>query len=335
MRMDLALTQVSQLAFGYWQAQVLFAATELGVFDALAGGPLPAERIAARCGVAEPRLRRLLDACVAQRLLTRTAEGYANAAHAQRLLVTDSPETLVHWVRVMGRWYRPWGGLAQAVRSGVPAEERGLRLGDDPAYLEDFILGMHEYNARSAAALPELVAQEDAKLLVDVGGGAGTYSLAFCRAWPGLECEVIDLPAVTEIARRTIAAAGLEDRIRVRAGDYYTDRFGQDADVVLLSNVLHQESREACLDILGRAARALRPGGRVLVNGHFLDDSRTSPPFTTLHNLSALVLWDGGGSCTATEMRELMAEAGLVDIEVHGTAEPSAKLLVGRAAHDH
>lgn len=331
MRTDLELAQVSQLAFGYWHAQVLFAATELGIFDALADRRLTSARLAERCAVPAPRLRRLLDACVGLRLLTRDADGYANAPHTRRLLVTDSPDSLVRWVRVMHRWYGPWGELPTAVRTGSAAEERAARLGDDPAYLEDFILGMHEYNSRSAGSLPASLQREDAAVLLDVGGGAGTHSMAFCRAWPGLTCELIDLPGVTDIARRVIAGEGLSDRITVREGDYYQDRFGQDADVVLLSNVLHQESWDRSVDILRRAAKALRPGGRVLVNGHVLDETRTSPVFTTLHNLSALVLWDGGESRTVEEMEQIMAEAGLSDIAVHPTGEPSARLLVGRA----
>ncbi|MFI7497615.1 methyltransferase [Streptomyces sp. NPDC049687] len=330
MALDLGMAQISQMAFGYWQAQTLFAAVRTGVFEVLAEGPLTVEKAAAAGGLPEDSALRLLDACVALRLLTRSGDGeYANTPHAQRLLVEESAESVTRWVKVMSRWYDPWGGITQALRNGQPVEDRALRLGDDEEYAADFILGMHEYNSRSAAALARLVPQQGAGTLIDVGGGAGTYSIAFCEQWPGLTAEVIDLPAVLPLTERTVARAGLDDRVRVRAGDYYTDRFGSAVDVVLLSNVLHQESPEAALDILGRAREALSASGRVLVHGHFLDETRTAPLFTTLHNLSALALWDGGRSYTVAEMTELMRRAGLTDVEVVQAPEASAKLLVG------
>ncbi|MFF1905124.1 class I SAM-dependent methyltransferase [Kitasatospora sp. NPDC058218] len=333
MALDLALTQVSQLAFGYWHSQVLIAAVELSVFDALADGPLSAEEVAERCAVPADSALRLLDAATALRLLTRGADGgYGNSRTAERLLTTGSPESLVRWVRVMGRWYQPWGRLGQALELGRAVEDRSERLTDDPAYVEDFILGMHEYNSRTAEAVARALPAEDARRLIDVGGGAGSYSIAFCRVWEGLRAEVVDLAPVVELAGKVIGEAGLADRITARTGDYYQDAFGTDADVVLLSNVLHQESPENCLSILGRSAAALRPGGRVLVHGHFLEESRTAPVFTTLHNLSALALWSGGRSYTTDEMAELMTAAGLSDIEVLPTAEQSARLLVGRTA---
>ncbi|MBV1849547.1 methyltransferase [Catellatospora tritici] len=334
MKVDLGMAQLNQLAFGYWQSQALFAAVTVGVFDALADGPLPAAEVGSRCGVpADPALR-LLDACVAIRLLTRSPDGeYANTPHTQRLLTTASPESVVRWTRVMARWYEPWGDITQALRDGKPVEDRALRLGEDPVYLADFILGMHQYNVRSADLLAHAVDQQGARTLVDVGGGAGTYSIAFCRAWQDLRCEVVDLGAVVPLARETVEAAGLTDRIRVRTGDYYSDAFGAaDVDVVLLSNVLHQESPQVCVDILRRARAALAEGGRVLVHGHFLDEARTSPAFTTLHNLSALVLWDGGRSYTVAEMTALMQEAGLGSIQELPAPEGSAKLLVGQAS---
>ncbi|MGW1012410.1 methyltransferase [Streptomyces termitum] len=332
MALDLQLGQISQMAFGYWHAQVLFSATNLGVFDALADGPLGCDDLAARLSLPAEPCRRLLDAATGLRLLVRDPDtgAYANAPASARLLTSGSPESISRWVDVMSRWYGPWGDLGEAVRLGHAVEHRDTRLGDDPAYVEDFILGMHVYNARTAQGLADTLEDPGPVRIADIGGGAGTYSIALCKAWAEARSEIVDLPGVAPLARATVADAGLADRVTVREGDYYRDAFGTGLDVVLLSNVLHQESRDKGLDILRRALAALSPGGRVLVHGHFLEESRTAPVFTTLHNLSALVLWSGGRSYTAPEMAELMAAAGFADVEVRRTPEPSARLLVGR-----
>ena len=84
--------------------------------------------------------------------------------------------------------------------------------------------------------------------------------------------------------------------------DYRHDEFGADADALLFSNVLKApRSAARCW-----RARVRRCGG--CVQGYFLSEDRRAPQFTTLHNLSALALWDGGR--TVGDMQALIAAAG-------------------------
>src|SRR2546427_5405406 len=96
---------------------------------------------------------------------------------------------------------------------------------EDRAYLEAFILGMHEYAAGSSDAVAAAIELEGAELLLDVGGGGGTYSIACCRKYPDLSAVILDQPPVLEIAANVAAASGLSDRISVRADDYRTADF--------------------------------------------------------------------------------------------------------------
>jgi len=81
-------------------------------------------------------------------------------------------------------------------------------------------------------------------------------------------------------------------------------------DVVLFSNVLHQESPELVVDMLRRGRAALAPHGRGIIHDYFLDESRTSPVFSTLQNVSLSLMWSGR-SYTVEEMRALAESAGL------------------------
>lgn len=328
--MDIPFMTLSRLAFGYWEGQPLYAMAELGVFDALADGPSRATALADRLNTSVDGMTRLLDAGVALRLLTRdpqTDGRYRNSELAASLLTSTSPDTLIHWVRVMGRWSRPWSQLADAVRTGRTVEDQGLRLGDDPGYMRDFILGMHEYARRGAGELPRVIPLDGLRRAADIGGGAGTYAIALARAAPSLHVAVLDLKPVLDITRAMVAAHGLSDRISTGVIDYAHDRFGADLDLVLMSNVLHQESDSVCLSMLGRARDALTPGGRVVVQGHFVQPDRTGPLFATLHNLSALALWSGGHSRTLQEMADLAARAGFTDIS-HGPVGKSGLSMV-------
>jgi predicted O-methyltransferase YrrM len=327
---DLAFGRLNQQVFGYWHAQPLFALADLGVFDALTEAARPAVDLARQMGCEPRAFEGLLNAGTALGLLTKSGEDFANSESSKRFLVTGSPETLIHWVRVMGRWAEPWTRLRHAIETGKPIESQALRLGADPAYLEDFILGMHEYARRSSGALAAAVDLSDCERLLDIGGGAGTYAISLAQANPRLHIRLLDLPPVLPIARRIIGEHDLAARITTGETDYQRDSFGStDTDAVLFSNVLHQEAPEICISMLQRGSDALKKGGRVLVHGHFLDESRTAPLFTTLHNLSAYALWSGGRSYTVAEMSGLMAEAGFSDIRPIAIKESATTVVEG------
>lgn len=325
--MDLAFQRLTSTAFGYWQAQCLFALVEHRVFDRLAEGPATCGQLVDDLGLDADVAERVLDAGVALGYLTKQNGRYANSGTAQRLLLDTSPDGLAHWVRAMGQWSRPWSRLPEAMRVGridTPEDTGG-------ADRRDFILGMHEFARRAAAALPEAAALTDPKRLIDVGGGAGTYAIAFCQAHAALRATVLDLPEVLEITAQTAVAAGLGGRIEAAAVDYRSDPLGSGADAVLFSNVLHQESEEVVIGMLRRGAAALAdPGeGRILVHGHFLSDDRTHPLFSTLHNISAVLLWGTGSSYTVEQMRALMRRAGLDAGQPRAVPGSTSELLVG------
>jgi hypothetical protein len=48
---------IFQLATGFMAAKHLFIANEIGLFTALADGPVPLDRLAALTGIARPRVR--------------------------------------------------------------------------------------------------------------------------------------------------------------------------------------------------------------------------------------------------------------------------------------
>src|SRR5258708_1066057 len=75
-------------------ARTIMAATKLGIFEALASGPLPAHKVAAHCGT-DPRATEKLLTALAGCGYVRAAHGqYALAPVARTWLLTDSPRSL-------------------------------------------------------------------------------------------------------------------------------------------------------------------------------------------------------------------------------------------------
>jgi len=299
-----------ELAEGFFASQVLFSANELGVFAVLAESPRSVDELADATGTVPDALERLLNACVTVGLLSGGDGVYTNSQLADDVLVPDRPGYMGNWMRLMARWMRAWVRLTDTVRTGEPAEDPMLHLGGDPDYTRDFILGMRDYAQLRGSEIVRYLDLSGGLRLIDVGAGPGTYGILFARKWPDLQVTLFDLPDVVRIAEAQVVEAGLEPRIQTTPGNYYEDEFGQEYDVVFLSDTLHQESSAVCEMILQKAYKALRPGGRIIVQAMFLDEGRVSPRWPVMHSLILLLVYGGGRAYTARETVELLEKVG-------------------------
>ncbi len=144
-------------------------------------------------------------------------------------------------------------------------------------------------------------------------GGYGDYSLALCRAYPGLECVVFEQPESEEAARSFLARHGAADRVHIITGDYRESLPEGPFDAVLLSNILRGETPEAARALLHRVRGAMSRGGLLVVQDLFRSDPCGSGPLLAsafgLHLPQAM-----NGS--EVEVVALVRECGFTDVEI-------------------
>ena len=323
--------QLIQLTLGYWRSQVLFTAHELGVFNALSGGDKSAEEIAGTCSSSVDRTERLLNACVGIGLLKKENGRFQNLRISETFLTRGQPRYMGNWIDLMSAWYRPWENLSQAVRTGQPVENPLEHLGGQSDYTRFFIMAMHDYAIGPGKEMPNHLDLTGRKTLLDVGGGPGTYSILLAQKNPQLSAVVFDLPPVVEIAKEIISEYSLSDRVTVRGGSYLEDdlRNGTNGfDVVLLSNMLHQEDPETCKMILRKAKDALADDGLLVVQAMFLNGEKDGPVWPTLHSLLLSLVYDGGRAYSLDETLGMIAETGFSQPQVRRISLLSAESLI-------
>ena len=76
--------RIFEIAQGFMASKHLFAASELGLFEALGEGPVDLDGLAARTGLTRRTARISADAMVAIGLLERHGDRYANSAWRPR-----------------------------------------------------------------------------------------------------------------------------------------------------------------------------------------------------------------------------------------------------------
>ena len=320
---------IMQLALAYRASMVLFAASELRVFTALAQQPKTAAEVAQGAGAQHEPVRLLLNGCVDAGLLVRDGEKYSNTPVADAFLVEGRPAYIGHGLKYAEDLYPVWGRLGELMRSNAPVMEPESLLGGDPEKTRAFVLAMHERARGISAVLPHGVDLSGRTRLLDVGGGPGTYSIALVRKTPGLRSTVLDLPGVLAIAREIIADNGCADRIDTIPGNYLTTAFGEGYDVVLLSGMMHRETPDNCRLLLRKSFAALDRRGLVIVSDVFFDDDeRTRPPFATHFALSMMLTAEHGTTHAKPQMAAWMSEAGFTDVEIRNLPKPNPHSLV-------
>ena len=160
-----------------------------------------------------------------------------------------------------------------------------------------------------APVLAERVSLQSARVLVDVGGGTGIYSILCLMRNPKLRAIVWDRPEVLHVAADFADQYGVGDRLKLRPGDMFVDPVPE-GDVILLSNVLHDWDEPECQELIARCAAPLPAGGRLLIHDVFLNDALDGPLSIALYS-AALFSVTEGRAYSAAEHRTWLKSAGL------------------------
>jgi len=254
----------------YWQACTLHAGVKLGLFTLISNEEIDAQGIGERLGCDVRGITMLLNALSAMGLVKKKQDKYANTDASKSLLVKDSPRYIGYMIMHHHHLVEIWSRLDNAVRSGKPVREIGLR---DKQELESFLMGMFNLAMGIAPQVAREIDLKGRKHLLDLGGGPGTYAIHFCLANPDLKATVFDLSATRPFAGKTIAQFGLSDRIGFVPGNYLEDEIEGTFDVAWLSHIFHGEGPDACQMIVEKTISAMAPGGLVLVHDFILNDT--------------------------------------------------------------
>ena len=125
-----------------------------------------------------------------------------------------------------------------------------------------------EVNERFVADLLKYASPTDKNLgseMLDLGTGTALIPIELCRRWSSAKVLGIDMSeSMLVLARKNIAAAGLEHSIRVEAADakHLPYKDGQFA-AILSNSIVHHIPEPA--EALAEAVRVLAPGGIVFV----------------------------------------------------------------------
>ncbi|HUI77201.1 MAG TPA: class I SAM-dependent methyltransferase [Bryobacteraceae bacterium] len=245
-------------------ARAIIVATELGVFSCLYERPCSALEIAKKCQLDPRATEALLGALVSADYLKYRRERFELTSKSRKWLAAQNTWSLFDYMPHVRDVWEMLSGMEGFLRNGVALDIHSGQSGDAWSRYQR---AMRSLAALSAAeVVGRLPLATDARRMLDIGGSHGFYAVAFCSKYSQLSATILDLPAAIEHAAPILAGEGMGDRIRHQAGDALADDLGENAyDLILLSNLVHHFTDPQNHDLMARAARALVPGGLLVI----------------------------------------------------------------------
>jgi hypothetical protein len=326
-------TQILQVGFGFWASKVLLTAVEFDLFSVLAERPLSGQELGERIGLHPRGIWDFFDSLVALGFLDREGNGtqalYRNTESSGLYLDKNSPSYVGGILAMLNeRLYRYWDDLGEALKTGQPQNE--IKHSQKPIFeelysdlpkLEQFLGAMSGLSLTNFKTLAERFDFSSYSTLCDVGGASGQLSILVAGRHAHMRCISFDLPAVEPIAKKTIAAAGLADRVTTAAGDFFEDPLPK-ADVITMGMILHDWNLEKKRHLVRAAYDALPDGGAFVAIENLIDDERRENIFGLLMSLNMLIEFGDAFDFTGADFRGWCEEAGFKRFDVLHLAGP-------------
>lgn len=256
--------------------RALAVAVRNGLFDALASGPMTEDQIASATALHPHALKLLLESFAVGGYLVRDGESYRLGAEGKRWFCKDSPHSLVNLIAYFELLHSRWADLETALKDGAPRRPYYEVFNENEWGI--YALGMRDL---ARLLLPHVIEKimpgKDARSVLDIGGSHGLFSIECCKRRPGLQATIMDFAPALAYASQFAREAGVADRVKVHAGNFLTEPFPPEQDVMLMFNIIHGLSGEENRALISRAVTALRPGGKLFILDQMRDDDlRTS-----------------------------------------------------------
>ena len=311
--------QLSRMITSYWVPQSIHAAAELGIADALAGGPKRSEEIARAVDGNPDAVHRLLRALVALDLCAVGDDGAFALTPLGACLRSDTGDSVRAWALLLGseQHWRSWGRLVDCIRTGrsVPeleGRDTWVEPSNDPGASTNFNQSMVQLTRHIAGAVAVSYDFSAFRSIVDVGGGFGALLPPILKANPELRGIVFDLPRCRDGARTLAEKTGIAERCEFVGGDFFTDSLPT-ADAYIIKSVIHDWDDERSVAILRTIGASMGPEARLLVVEPILPERPGSSPFDAMlaHTDLNMLVVTGGRERTEADFRRLIERAGL------------------------
>jgi len=314
---------ISDLLNAPWTISVVFVAIRLKIFTILSNKMMTVEELSTNCRAIPHLLKAVLDACVSMGLIDLQNSKYMNSHFSRVYLLEGNPLYVGDYIQLLYDESKHWDKLYDIVVTGRNSNDKEPV---DEAKHRTFIKAMNNLGMLGEAeALRNSVDLSKCKEMVDAGGGSGLYSISLCQKNANLNSTIIDRSQTLVITKEMISGCQGRERITLREADITKESFGKNIDVVLLSDVIYDESMTKI--VLKNAWNCLRKNGILIVRGYYSDPENSKPLFGALFVLNMIVFDPNTRVMTISSLKKSLLEIGFTITRISHLTERSFAIL--------
>jgi hypothetical protein len=318
---------VLQMIGGYWVARMLYVVADFGIADLIDERPRPAAELADATGLHPRALYRVLRALAGVGVFVEDEAGNFHLTPVGATLRRNAPDSMRALIlsELGGEHFDAWTNLAQSVKTGEIAFDH--KYGEDvwayyaatPDRAAIFNESMTNISEATNAAVVAAYDFSSIQKLVDVAGGHGRLLAGILTANPHLHGVLFDQPHVVDGSGANLAS--VVERCEVVGGNMF-EAVPSGADAYLMKWIIHDWNDERSLTILRNCHRAMADNGKLLLVEMVIAPGNEAD-WGKLLDINMLVM-TGGCERTATEYRELLAQAGFQLTRIVPTEGPAS-----------
>lgn len=306
-------------------SRALQVVAELGIADTFGDMPRSVAEIAEETSTDPAVLHSVLRLLSGYGIFTESRPDRFALTRRGELLRTNHPRSMRSIVRLYHFCQPIVGEIEHSLRYGEPAAEKVLGeplfeyLRAHPESGAVFDSAMAELSRSQSAAIVDAYDFSGFRRIVDVGGGNGTLLATILRNHPEATGVLLDRPHVTRHAEQVRAAAGLQGRMEIVAGDFF-EKVPEHGDFYILKSTLHDWPDDQAVRILRTCRRAIPPHGRLVLFERLQKADNRPSQAKTMDLLMFLV--HGGRERTQQDFERLFVDSGfrLSQVVQAGTA---------------
>ncbi len=297
---------------------VLGSALRAGIFQAL-GKEKDLATLTRELHADKRALHIMVEALAAIGYVDKREDRYVIAEKARTLFLERGGEYVGGYLPHLMNILKAWLLLPEIIKGEKPKREKR----DKAAF-------MHAMASKSDEGVDETIdnclkRKKDAKNVLDLGGGPGSYARAFVNK--GIHAVLYDMP---EIIKYVSSEFKLKDvkNLTLKKGDFTKAKFVKEFkyesfDIVFMANISHIYSEDENRMLLKRVKKLVTKGGMVAIE----DFVRGRSPMAEMFAVNMLANTDSGNTYTEAQYREWLKEAGFERVEVTDLGEKERQLI--------
>ena len=319
---------IMKVAMGFMASKHLFAASEIGLFEALSSGAASLQELSSRIGVPARTLGIVTAAMVSLGLIEQDGNLYRNSEVAAAFLAGNSGRDLRPMLRYFDKiLWQNWEKLAEAVRTDQGQPRFGKFTREQQQIFSDGVEAVTTSAAMAVAASYDFGRHRS---IIDVAGGTGSFLVHVLRRNSSLKGTLFELPGACAVARQKLAELPEGARINIVEGDVFKDPFPGDHDVLIVANTIHIFSVAHNIELFRKMRAHVQSGTRLLLADFWTDPSHSQPTAAALISGSFLLTSGEGQTYSEEEADEWLGRTGWQKLERKPLAGPLS-LIVAEA----